>query len=331
MNLDKNHIIYTLGINVPTLTESLNGDKNAIQLILKEQILYEGFLDSIKQYAGDKWNKAITTVKDWKDIASYLGKTISSGNIDKFISPLIRYGINQPLKTLKTLLDKLKLSNFYKDYVLPTIKKIGNLKGWKGFVVILSIGSIVKYIITKLTNISAENMKKWILAYFSDDILDTILGKLTNFASFLGWIKPIVKGVEIIFDLLSQSISRISYYDDILKKISAKPITENRIKTSNLNENKMKNESLKKLIKEEIKNILKEEDTKPEAEDKKSQTIQTIQKYFEGPGKTPLSLIKNPMDLKNILTLIWNGMNENFRDNNAIATSLKKVIDTKLK
>jgi len=98
-----------------------------------------------------------------------------------------------------------------------------------------------------------------------------------------------------------------------------------------IKENKMKNESLKKLIKEEIKNILKEEDTKPEAEDKKSQTIQTIQKYFEGPGKTPLSLIKNPMELKNILTLIWNGMNENFRDSNAIATSLKKVIDTKLK
>ena len=93
----------------------------------------------------------------------------------------------------------------------------------------------------------------------------------------------------------------------------------------------MKNEALKKLIKEEIKNILKEEDTKPESEDKKSQPIQTIQKFFEGSGKTSLSLIKNEMDLKNILTLIWNGMNENFRDNNAIATSLKKVIDTKLK
>ena len=98
-----------------------------------------------------------------------------------------------------------------------------------------------------------------------------------------------------------------------------------------IKENKMKNEALKKLIKEEIKNILKEEDTKPEAEDKKSQPIQTIQKFFEGSGKTSLSLIKNEMDLKNILTLIWNGMNENFRDNNAIATSLKKVIDTKLK
>jgi hypothetical protein len=98
-----------------------------------------------------------------------------------------------------------------------------------------------------------------------------------------------------------------------------------------ITENKMKKEDLKQIIKEEIKNILKEEDTKPEVEDKKSQPIQAIQKFFEGPGKNSLSLIKNPMDLKNILTLIWNGMNENFRDNNAIATSLKKVIDTKLK
>ena len=103
------------------------------------------------------------------------------------------------------------------------------------------------------------------------------------------------------------------------------------MKNITLKENKMKKEDLKQIIKEEIKNILKEEDTKPEVEDKKSQPIQAIQKFFEGPGKNSLSLIKNPMDLKNILTLIWNGMNENFRDSNAIATSLKKVIDTKLK
>lgn len=98
----------------------------------------------------------------------------------------------------------------------------------------------------------------------------------------------------------------------------------------------MENKVLKQLIKEEIKNILKEnqpdsKENQPNSEDKKSQQIQNIQKYFEGPGKTALSQIKNPMDLKNILALIWNGMNESFRDNNAIASSLKKIIDTKLK
>jgi hypothetical protein len=92
---------------------------------------------------------------------------------------------------------------------------------------------------------------------------------------------------------------------------------------SGIKENKMKNEILKQIIKEEIKNLLKEEQQKPE--------IEKIQKYLEGPGKTPLSLINNPIELKNILTLLWNGMNESFRNNNSIAVSLKKIIDTKIK
>jgi hypothetical protein len=89
------------------------------------------------------------------------------------------------------------------------------------------------------------------------------------------------------------------------------------------NKNKMKTQQLKILIKEEIKNILKEEQLKPE--------VEKIQKYLEGPGKTVLSQINNPVELKNILTLIWNGMNESFRNNNSIAISLKKIIDTKIK
>ena len=90
------------------------------------------------------------------------------------------------------------------------------------------------------------------------------------------------------------------------------------------NKNKMKNETLKKAIKEEIKNILKEE-VNQKAE------ILKIQSFLEGPGKQALSQINNPIELKNILTLLWNGMNESFRSNNAVATSLKKIIDIKLK
>jgi hypothetical protein len=92
---------------------------------------------------------------------------------------------------------------------------------------------------------------------------------------------------------------------------------------SGIKENKMETQQLKNLIKEEIKNILKEEQQKPE--------VEKIQKYLEGPGKTALSQINNPVELKNVLTLLWNGMNENFRSNNSIAVSLKKIIDTKIK
>lgn len=93
---------------------------------------------------------------------------------------------------------------------------------------------------------------------------------------------------------------------------------------SGIKENNMKNELLKQIIKEEIKNILKEEPNQ-KAE------ITKIQSYLEGPGKTALSQINNPVELKNILTLIWNGMNDSFRKNNAIAQFLKKTIDMKIK
>jgi hypothetical protein len=90
------------------------------------------------------------------------------------------------------------------------------------------------------------------------------------------------------------------------------------------NNNKMKNKNLKHLIKEEIKSILKEE-VNQKAE------VAKIQSFLEGPGKSALSQINNPIELKNILTLIWNGMDESFRSNNAISQSLKKAIDIKIK
>ena len=253
--MTKEHIIYTLGINVPTLTESLNDNKNSLQLILEEQMLYESFLDSVKTYAKEKWDKVVTTIKDWKDVAAAIGKFISSENIDGILGAIWRYGVQQPLKSLKTLLDKVKLGDFYTNKILPTIKKISQLKGWKGFIVILSIGSIIKYITSKLTNLSAEGLKKWILAYFSDEAIDNILSKLTNFSTFLGWIQPIVKGVEIIFDILKSALDRINREDQF-------PVTPLTTESYNIyNKNKlMKNEVLKKLIKEEIKDILKEEE-----------------------------------------------------------------------
>ena len=93
---------------------------------------------------------------------------------------------------------------------------------------------------------------------------------------------------------------------------------------SGIQENKMKNETLKQFIKEEIKKFLKEEAPA------KAEVIK-IQKFLEGPGKMPLSQINNPIELKNILTLIWNGMNDSFRTNNPVAVSLKRIVDTKIK
>ncbi len=32
------------------------------------------FIDSIKKYASEKWDKVVTTITDWKDAAVILGK-----------------------------------------------------------------------------------------------------------------------------------------------------------------------------------------------------------------------------------------------------------------
>jgi hypothetical protein len=254
--MTKEHIIYTLGINVPTLTESLNKNKNSLQLILEEQMLYESFIDSIKTYAKDKWDKTISTITDWKDVAVAVGKSITSNKIPELTNAAYRYGIKNPLNTLKSILDKIKLSKLYEDYVLPFIKKIGSIEGWKGFLLTLGIGSIITYITTQLSKLSAETMTQWIYKYFSGQAIADITSKFINFTSFVGWLQPIIKGTKIIFDILKPSISRlnttygVSPKPSITELISPKPLNiYNKNKT-------MKNEQLKKLIKEEIKHLL---------------------------------------------------------------------------
>ena len=261
--MTKEHIIYTLGINVPTLTESLNKNKNSLQLILEEQMLYESFIDSIKTYAKDKWDKTISTITDWKDVAVAVGKSITSNKIPELTNAAYRYGIKNPLKTLKSILDKIKLSKLYEDYVLPFIKKIGSIEGWKGFLLTLGIGSIITYITTQLSKLSAETMTQWIYKYFSGQAIADITSKFINFTSFVGWLQPIIKGTKIIFDILKPSISRLNVADKFVNPSITELISPKPLNIYNKNK-KMKNEQLKKLIKEEIKNLL-ELDATPSA------------------------------------------------------------------
>ena len=260
--MTKEHIIYTLGINVPTLTESLNKNKNSLQLILEEQMLYESFIDSIKTYAKDKWDKTISTITDWKDVAVAVGKSITSNKIPELTNAAYRYGIKNHLETLKSILDKIKLSKLYEDYVLPFIKKIGSIEGWKGFLLTLGIGSIITYITTQLSKLSAETMTQWIYKYFSGQAIADITSKFINFTSFVGWLQPIIKGTKIIFDILKPSISRLNVADKFVNPSITELISSKSLNIYNKNKT-MKNEQLKKLIKEEIKNLLELEAAPP--------------------------------------------------------------------
>jgi hypothetical protein len=160
-----------------------------------------------------------------------------------------------------------------------------------------------------------KKTKTWLDKLDIDDQMSAIVDDTVE----NGFLKALSKTIEAEDDKkpLEQDFNMNAKMVDYLKdKYGGRTV-------SGIKENKMETQQLKNLIKEEIKNILKEEQQKPE--------VEKIQKYLEGPGKTALSQINNPVELKNVLTLVWNGMNESFKSNNSIAVSLKKIIDTKIK
>jgi predicted transcriptional regulator len=117
----------------------------------------------------------------------------------------------------------------------------------------------------------------------------------------------------------------VNYLKDTYKGRTITGIKENKSK----NKNKMKNEALKKLIKEEILSML-EVDAAAAAPTKKAPSeVVNLIKYLQGTGKTPLSQINSPSELKQILDTIFAGMNPAMMKNAGVL-SVKKIIDMKL-
>jgi hypothetical protein len=236
MTLTREHITLTLGISLP-LNESLNDLKTRI---IHEQMLYESFLDSLKQYAGDKWGKIVTTIKDWKDAAVVLGKVLTNPKtLQNFSDNFWKTFKSGLLKKLNNLLKKLGLDSFIPQ-VEATVNSITSLTGWKKFLAATSIASITEYIVSKLSNLSAEGLSKWIKAYFSENALSTIIEKLTDFSTYVGWLQPIIKGTEILYDILKPTIDKFKFAFDVTPQ-----------PTETINKHQ-----LKQIIKEELNKIL---------------------------------------------------------------------------
>lgn len=208
MNLSRNHIIHVLGINIP-LNESV-GEMNPLlrEEIIRRQLIYESFLDSMKNFAKEKWNQAITTIKDWKDAASVLGKIITNPTtLDSFIGNFWKSFKNNNLKRFTAILQQWNLSNFIPS-INAIIDKITAMKGWQKFMAATAIAAITTYILNKIKGFTVEGLKKWITSYFSDSIIGTITSKLTDFTSYIGWLQPIVQGVGVIYDVLKDHINK---------------------------------------------------------------------------------------------------------------------------
>ena len=207
MELSKKHIVFTLGVSIP-LDESLQFNRQLESKILYEQLLYESFLDSIKQYAQDKFNTVVNTIKDWKDAAAVIGKVLSDGDLlENFLGPLERRVIRL-IKPLTTFLQKIGLDKFV-NTIVNFVQKIKSLTGWKKFMTLITIGTIITYIIEKLKG-TPNDIKNFIVQYFSGDFINDVVGKLTDWKSYLGWLQPIVEGVEVIYNFLKPLLQEFS-------------------------------------------------------------------------------------------------------------------------
>jgi len=238
MELSREHIIHTLGISVP-LNESVQLSRSMELKILHEQMLYETFLDTVKNYAQDKLDKVVSKINDWKDFAAHIGQVLSNPDFLKdLLTPL--YGrVLRLLKPLNDFLKKLQLDSF-----IPKIKdfleKIKSQGGWKAFMGFVALGSIITYITNKLKNLAPDAIKDFLTKQFSGDFVTTIFSKLTDWKSYLGYLQPVVKGAEVIFDFLQPFLQAA-----VLSKKQGGYLNLMR-------ENKMKKSDLKKLIRERI-------------------------------------------------------------------------------
>jgi hypothetical protein len=222
--------------------------------ILYEQLLQEAFLDSVKAYAQEKYNRIVDKISDWKDAAAIIGNVISNPTILQRFSDDVWYNFKRnTLSRLTALLNKIGLGDLVTQ-INNVVTKITNLDGWQKFLAATGIGAIVEYVINKMSGLAPDKIKTYITSFLSEDGLKDILSKLTDFQSYLGWLQPIIKGVDMLYAVLKDSISKF--------KLKPQEFTQsvNLIKKEGIKENK-KMSNLKEYIKTLVRELLDEEST----------------------------------------------------------------------
>ena len=221
-----------------------------IKNIITEQIIFESFLSTVKDFAKDKLGKAVNTIKDWKDAAAVFSQVLSSKELlDDFLKPLERL-VQKQLQKLYGILKKVKLDSVVKK-IEEFFKKITSLDGWKKLFALIAIGGIALYAANKLP---VDGIQSWITKTLGTDFIQTITSKLIDWKSYIGYLGPIVGGGAIIFKLLEPLLTK---FKEALKSTSS-------FATKLIKENKriMKKSQFKNIIKEQLLDILREEEKK---------------------------------------------------------------------
>jgi hypothetical protein len=181
------------------------------EVILTEVMLYEGFLDSAKQYLGNKINLTSTDIKgavvDMKSAGILIKDIIQNPDyLDKVNVQLYKRN-NMLIKTITQLLTQNQtLANFWNKIKQNVTTLITN-KGWFGFLSRLGIYGFLKYIVN-------------IANTLNDNVIKTLLSKINILGRILSSLELVTMGGFLeIFESL-KTVKK--YFLDVLTSIKTK-------------------------------------------------------------------------------------------------------------
>jgi hypothetical protein len=211
------------------------------RFFLNETILYEGMLDSITAFVGNKVTDVKSAIQNSatnaQNFAISLKKIIENPNLIKqFLGILNHRVINGYLNKLIPLITKLNIPNNPKAIQLFNFLngKIQSLKAeiqkaiskgdWSSTFIVMSVAAILKFIndwinktlqdikslpseeiLQKAINIFAEFFKK-----IGDSVSQKVLANITDIKIYFGWIGPLIGGIQFFLELIAPATKAVA-------------------------------------------------------------------------------------------------------------------------
>ena len=223
---DHDYITGVLGVELP-LSESgqIVLDENKKTEIIQEQLLYENFLKSIvigaKKAAGKVKNLLVALYKILKD-----------GNVlEQFIYLLLSKVVKPTANQFRKAFQKMRqaggkteqLAKKLSEMFEGILQKLNSMSsGWKKAMMGTTVALLLKWAYEKVSGLIKDaisgkiedELVGWFqekfTQLFGQDIFDKALQKMTDIKTYLGWIGPVVGGVDFVADTLTPVTGRLN-------------------------------------------------------------------------------------------------------------------------
>lgn len=207
--------------------------KHDSRFFLNETVLYEGMLDSINTFVGNKATDAkaamLNAAASAQNFAIALKKIIENpALIKQFLGSLNRRVITSYLNKLTPLISKLNIPNNPKAVQLFNFLngKIQSLKAevqnaiskadWSSAFIVMSIAAILKFINDRLQNIKSLPLEEAVdifVEFFNkigDSISKKALATMVDIKTYFGWIGPLIGGINFFLELIAPATKAVA-------------------------------------------------------------------------------------------------------------------------